>query len=670
MSRSCQKKNNRAAPVFGLDFFDALPMPEGAESTVASQIEQWQADKQIPPKAVVTQSVTSKLDAINRNISGALAGTVDSLLRAPEAAGIALSGSKIPTGIIADAMKAIGTGVDVGNYHVAGLSDLADATSAKLQNYALNSDNVRAQKSAIADVEKKVLDGQVGALGDLTWDQVAGAVAGAVPSLALSAIAPELALITGGAQGAGGALKDARDYEKRTGQKLTDEQMAKSIAVSAAVNSIGEKIGVDAAMGKLGVNKLISDKLGAGIIARAANGVVGAVGEGGTEIAQTVGENYGKQIGYDANQRLSEGVLESALGGIGAGGAMGAIHRPTASQATNAREAATMPMTEIMDDVGMPSMHGQRYVQPIAPITPVNVDYAAAAATETALLAQQQAADLGESMAETPAPTATTEQQDTAQHSTAQYSTAQPSLTLEQAHTRRSAANKLIERLESSAENETALTAIQQSPVYQRAQNVLNTARQVIHEHEVQQQAQAKQDSAELAQRMTQRMTIDPYQGLSNQQQVIQDVNQSRIADALANYEADKQGDLGAQMANLRQLPQRMKIDPSMALSDQQQVINEVAAARKDGTLLPELKDSMADGRRKPTPHTMTIDPYQGYSDQQEAAFRAKAVADTTLQKQMADGREQLERKRDMSQKIKMGKYPNIDRPNPHSSDE
>ena len=108
------------------------------------------------------------------------------------------------------------------------------------------------------------------------------------------------------------AASSAADFEQRTGKKISDQDFTQAVAQSALVNGLLEKFGLDKVMGAEG---------------RGLKGVLQAVfSEGGTEVLQQVNSNLATQISYDGGQSLTEGLLQSFMGGAGAGGGVNIAH--------------------------------------------------------------------------------------------------------------------------------------------------------------------------------------------------------------------------------------------------------------------------------------------------------------------------------------------------------
>lgn len=171
---------------------------------------------------------------------------------------------------------------------------------ADVQTLAKNAD------LALANAAKT---GQLGQLGQAVTDPAywSAFIAQAVPSL-------YVAIKSGGSLGMMGWLEgmeqagNAADFEKRTGQKISDADFTQAVAQTAIVNAVLEKTGVDKVLGAKG---------------KGLKGIAQAVfGEGGTEALQQVNSNLSALLAYNPDQGLLEGVVSSFMGGAGAGGAV------------------------------------------------------------------------------------------------------------------------------------------------------------------------------------------------------------------------------------------------------------------------------------------------------------------------------------------------------------
>lgn len=104
---------------------------------------------------------------------------------------------------------------------------------------------------------------------------------------------------------------NAAEFEKKTGQKISDAEFTQAVAQTAIVNALLEKFGLDKVLGAKG---------------KGITGIVKAVfAEGGTEGLQQLNSNLAAQLAYDGGKSLSEGVLASIMGGAGAGGGISAV---------------------------------------------------------------------------------------------------------------------------------------------------------------------------------------------------------------------------------------------------------------------------------------------------------------------------------------------------------
>lgn len=124
---------------------------------------------------------------------------------------------------------------------------------------------------------------------------------------------------------AGGAAENIRQYEKRTGKAVPIGTKLQAVIGTGVVAGGLEFVPIFAIFGKAGGKKLISRIL------------KGMIAEGSTEGAQELVANAFAQAGYDPDQRMVDGVVESIVGGVLLGGGMGTISKAT-SEATNFME--------------------------------------------------------------------------------------------------------------------------------------------------------------------------------------------------------------------------------------------------------------------------------------------------------------------------------------------
>jgi hypothetical protein len=189
-----------------------------------------------------------------------------------------------------------------------------------------------AEKGQQADEAlNELLAGNVGPIGNIITDPEAwaGFIGQAAPSLYTAyksgGSIPFMAWLEG-MEASGSAL----EFEQRTGQRLSPEQFSQAVAQTAIVNSLLEKYGLDKVLGAPG-EKILS------------SAIKGGLTEGGTEALQQFNGNVAAYVAYDPEQSLTEGVLGSAMGGVGTGapgGAMSGIARKVSRQ-TAAGEKAT-----------------------------------------------------------------------------------------------------------------------------------------------------------------------------------------------------------------------------------------------------------------------------------------------------------------------------------------
>lgn len=278
-----------------------------------------------------------------------------------------------PTDIIAPLIE----GKDFGSYHMAGTSDFARMI--EKAGKAIESPKHAAAIKYVANrannaVNNALATGDFNGVVDVLSDPESWAVAfgQAAPSLAVAMVGglPAMAAMEGG-----GALSDIKEFEKKNG-KVGDLQAANTIIQTTAVNTLLEKLGLDAMMGKLPEpvrNRLLgaaTDGIKGRLLRGLSGGAVGAVGESTTEMAQTVNENLAKR-NYDSKQSLSEGVLLSGMGGGASGGPVGVIRGVT----SDSQSIAAQVSRAIDDSVNRTSWNKDRVNQDVIDSLNPNPDY-------------------------------------------------------------------------------------------------------------------------------------------------------------------------------------------------------------------------------------------------------------------------------------------------------
>lgn len=250
-------------------------------------------------------------------------------------------------------------GKDFGSYHMAGTNDIAmmvkragKAIENPIQAEAIKRVGVQAN----AALDQAIQTGDTTAIVDVLSDPKAWATAfgQAAPSLAVAMLGgvPAIAALEGG-----GATSELKDYEKQSGRKVGDLEAANAILQTTVINTLLEKLGLDAMLGKL-PPQVQQKLLGAtiegvkGRMLRAGTGAgVGMVGEASTEALQQVNENLAKRTNYDSEQSLSDGVLLSAMGGGASGASMGGISGVASAPQQAAPQAeATAPIAPAAPD--------------------------------------------------------------------------------------------------------------------------------------------------------------------------------------------------------------------------------------------------------------------------------------------------------------------------------
>lgn len=319
----------------------------------------------------VASSIASAPEAVLRATEGALA----SLDRVGRALGLPewmLERKYIgPNDIVAPLVR----GKNFGTYRMAGANDIADmiknagkAVENPKQAQAIQQIAAQADQALTSALDTGDLSGAIGIISNP--DAWAVAFGQAAPSLIAAMVGgvPLIAALEGG-----NAAAEVREFEEKGG-KVGDIQAANAIMQTAAVNTLLEKLGLDAVMGRLPAplrQRLIGETVQGlkGRLMRAGTGaVIGGVGETGTEALQTVNENLAKR-NYNADQSLSEGVLLSAMGGGAAGasvgGVRGGLSGPQPAAQTPAQPAADTATPA--DTSAAPS--GTTPAEPSGPIT-------------------------------------------------------------------------------------------------------------------------------------------------------------------------------------------------------------------------------------------------------------------------------------------------------------
>ncbi len=192
-----------------------------------------------------------------------------------------------------------------------GTSDIADRISASnkmLPEMFPAFEELDRKGVKATDAVDHALQGEFSKLGDVVTDPGAWAAftGEAIPTLYAAwksgGSIPFMAWMEGMDQ-----ANSAAEFEKRTGSKISDEEFAAAVSVSAVVNSFLEKIGLDAVTKGRG-----------SILTRMA---AGSQVEGLTEVTQELVQNASGGI-YDGERKLTEGLLQAYMGGTSAGGAM------------------------------------------------------------------------------------------------------------------------------------------------------------------------------------------------------------------------------------------------------------------------------------------------------------------------------------------------------------
>lgn len=227
-------------------------------------------------------------------------------------------------------------GVDVGDQHFAGTSDIADMVNKSQDILGEEFDTFRRinEKGHAADIAfDEALKGNFNQLADVLTDPEAwaGFIGQAAPSLYMAyksgGSIPFIAWLEGME-----VANDAAEFEKMTGQSIDPVAFTQATAQVALLNSFLEKFSLDRVFGSYGKGVLSST-------------IKSAVTEGGTEMLQEFNTNVAKYLAYNPDQNLSEGVLGAGMGGFGAGSfggaasAMGRASGPNSEFARNIGKA-------------------------------------------------------------------------------------------------------------------------------------------------------------------------------------------------------------------------------------------------------------------------------------------------------------------------------------------
>lgn len=138
------------------------------------------------------------------------------------------------------------------------------------------------------------------------------AVARAAQSASGGANAASLA--TGAQMAASEGVNDIRNFEQETGKQVSGQDVADSLESKVLAGAALEQIGLDGVLGKLAGRSV------------AKKAIAGGTGEATTEVAQQVASNAATKATYNPDQSLTEGAVQSAIGGFGAGAPVSALH--------------------------------------------------------------------------------------------------------------------------------------------------------------------------------------------------------------------------------------------------------------------------------------------------------------------------------------------------------
>lgn len=125
---------------------------------------------------------------------------------------------------------------------------------------------------------------------------------------------------------------DAADFERRTGEQVSDADFTQAAGQVALVNTFLEKFGLDQIL-KATKGNILSSMLKKG------------VAEFGTEWGQNFNTNLAAFLNYNKEQSLTEGGMASGMGGFGAGAAGGA-----AVAVSERADQGRKPMSELLSE--------------------------------------------------------------------------------------------------------------------------------------------------------------------------------------------------------------------------------------------------------------------------------------------------------------------------------
>ena len=143
---------------------------------------------------------------------------------------------------------------------------------------------------------------------------------------------------------------DAKEHEKRTGKKISDEQFTQAVMLTAAINATLEKLGLDKIRAAWKVAKGPQKKVLSRVLNGAVETIVAGQWEGFTELAQQVNTNLQQKLAYDKDKNLLEGALQSYMGGTGSGTGAAGIGRAISPAAPETTEPSkTIAGKELTD---------------------------------------------------------------------------------------------------------------------------------------------------------------------------------------------------------------------------------------------------------------------------------------------------------------------------------
>ncbi len=161
--------------------------------------------------------------------------------------------------------------------------------------------------------------------------------ANAVPSLLVALASGGSLPVIMGTEG-GGELVEQADFQTEKGKAIPLEQKVQATIQTAVINGMLEKVGVDYLRKFPQFKKFFKEADDAGV--NVADIFKAGIAEGGTELLQQFNQNIAQLLSYDPEQSLTSGMLQSFVGGAGAGTSVGGVGYASGLQYKKAEAAA------------------------------------------------------------------------------------------------------------------------------------------------------------------------------------------------------------------------------------------------------------------------------------------------------------------------------------------